>query len=257
MRLRQLGVAVSTIYVEADEFGTATVGKTRAAPGPNRWGYFEAVPDPARIDLAGESPRGVRNWGKFRVFGFPTTILLDERNVVLERYRGALQSQAVFGDVIALARRNGTTARAPIDLPPQAPAADARSLAPSSHPASSDRFAERAGNELIGLWKVNNPEAKDPRPLFLRVIGVNATEAGQLQLEASLSFKLTKWVPMNARCEPGATSCVLHLITGSGGQLTAKRQADGTYAGNIVYGGRSRLVRPITMAPMSLDEAEL
>ena len=261
-RLRQLGIAVSTIVVESDEFGAALAGKVRATPGLNRWGYTDAIPDPARLDLRKESPRGVRDWGVFRAYGYPTTILLDNRNTVIERYRGGKNSQQVFNDVVAMAKRTGMSATVPIELPATATAPhEAPMVAPVSavpKPAARDRRVDQAGDELIGLWKINNPEAKDPKPLFLRVIGVSVTGTESPQLEASLSARLTKWMPIEARCESASPNCVLHLTTRSGGELTANRQADGSYVGTITHMGRNRpVVRPITIEPMSVDDAEL
>jgi thiol-disulfide isomerase/thioredoxin len=258
-RLRQHGINVSTIYVQADGFGPGAGGATSPSLTSNRHGYVEAIPDPRRIDLTKESPKGVRQWGGFRAYGYPTTILLDNRNVVVERYRGS--PRTVMGDVVALANKAGATARTPIELPATvvAPRPE-RVLAPPTRAAARDRSDEQAGDELIGLWKINNPEAKDPRPLFLRVIGVNATPEGPLELEASLSYKLTEWrpLPAPARCEPARAHCVLRLTTRSRSELTATRQPDGTYTGTIVIPARPRtLVRPITMEPMSLDDAEL
>lgn len=277
-RLRQAGVSVSTIFVESDEFGAAIAGRAPQAAGVNRWGFIEAVPDPSRINLSKESLKGVRDWGAFRAYGYPTTVLLDDRNVVVERYRGGRASQGVFNDVIALAQRTGNVSTTPIEMPAATvitsrkaalPAAlpdgvnatiprAAKAALPTAGVVARDRTADQAGDELIGLWKINNPEAKEPRPLFLRVIGVQATSADTLQLEASLSFKLTKWSPINVRCEIASPSCVLRLTTSSGGELTAKRQADGHYVGTIVHMGRSRpVVRHITMEPLSLDDADL
>lgn len=116
-RLRERGFTLGAFYVEADNFTAAAGPATNTRERVDSQGYVTLVPDPTRLQLSSENPQGVRQWGSFKIYAYPTVFLLDERNAVVSRYRNGTPSREVFSDAAALLARTASSGKPGAQLP--------------------------------------------------------------------------------------------------------------------------------------------
>ena len=254
-RLRDDGVRVDAYFIEVDGFGSETEHMAaRSASTATSLGYLDLVPDPKQIDLSRQNPRGIKNWGAFSIYAFPTTFLLDANNVVVGRYRGGPNSQGAVSDaraVVATApARKPVVAAMPAAVPIK-PAVVRQKL------PQPDVATDMAADELLGVWKLTITDATIPGPPFLRIVGISPSGAGPQVLEASLSRKLSAWAPVTASCDCAAGDRTLRLTSGTGVQMVATRQSDGSYLGTAVYPGMRHIKRAVRFERVNVDEVEL
>jgi hypothetical protein len=103
---------------------------------------------------------------------------------------------------------------------------------------------------------MRNPEGLNTE-LFLRVVGITPGENGRDKVEASLTRKLTSWVPMEATAEGEGTSRTFRFTTRTGGQASVMRQPDGTYSGTLTRPGTRVPVRPISIERIGYNDVEM
>jgi thiol-disulfide isomerase/thioredoxin len=256
-RLREDGVRVDAYFVEVDGFGSETQqAASRSSGVMASLGYLDLVPDPKLIDLKRENPRGIKNWGQFSIYGFPTTFLLDANNVVVARYRGGTNSRGAFSDARAV------IAAAPMVTP--VPANSAATVTMPTEPAVSrtklprpDPTMDVAADDLLGVWKLTITDATIQAPPYLRIVGLSTSGGGSQVLEASLSRRLSAWAPVTATCECATSERTLRLTSHRGVQMVATRQSDGSYLGSAAYPGKRHVERAIRFEKISSDDVEL
>ena len=256
-RLREDGVRVDAYFVEVDGFGNETQqAASRFSGVMASLGYLDLVPDPKLIDLKRENPRGIKNWGQFSIYGFPTTFLLDANNIVVARYRGGTNSRGAFSDARAV------VATAAVGMPMAANSA-ATVTVPTGPTVSRPKLSQPdltvdvAADDLLGVWKLTITDATIPAPPYLRIVGITASGGGSQVLEASLSRKLSAWAPVTATCDCAAGDRTLRLTSHRGVQMVATRQSDGSYLGSAAYPGKRHVERAIRFEKISADDVEL